>query len=89
MNDDIVTIVGYVLIALICAWAVWFLTIHLRRNVQSGTAIDRTLSEVDKNDAPGMYFLQTFGYMLLIGASAAIGLGAAVALVWRVASLSE
>ena len=56
-------------------------TWQLRSNIKSGKAVDQTLSEVDKGDAPGMFGLQTLGFVLLISASALIGMGALIVLV--------
>jgi len=49
--------------------------------VRSGNAVDQTLSEVSKDNAPGMFPLQVVGFVLLIGASALIGIGAIVTLI--------
>jgi hypothetical protein len=86
MTDDVTFIAGCLLISVICAWAVWHLTGELRLKVQSGTAVDRTLSAFDKKDAPGMFLVQIVGYVLLIGASAMIGIGAMAALIKRLVS---
>ena len=51
--------------------------------IKSGKAVDRTLSEIDKEDAPVMFALQVFGFVLLIGASALIGIGLMVMLINR------
>ncbi len=74
---------GLLLISVICGWAVWFLARALFANVDSGTAVDRTLSEVSTDDAPGMFCLQTVGFVLLLGASACIGIWAIVELITR------
>lgn len=76
MMDDIGPLTGCLLIVVLCGWAVWFVATQLRPNVESGTAVDRTLSKVDKDDAPGMFGLQMLGYVILIGGAALIGLGA-------------
>ncbi len=85
MTDDFGSIVGCLLIVLICAWAVWFLSSHLISNIRSGTAVDLTLSEVPKGDAPGMFALQAIGCVLFIGANALIAIRAIVVLLQRVA----
>ena len=78
---DPVTIPGCVFVFMICAWGVWFLSKQLWSNIKTDTAVDRTLSEVKKEDNPGMFGLQVLGFVLLIVAAAAIGIGAVVALV--------
>lgn len=75
MTPDVTTILGHLLILAICVWAVWFLTTQLGSNLDSGTAVDRTLSEVDKDDAPTMFWLQVMGFLILICASIGIGMG--------------
>jgi len=73
-------IAGCLMVFMICAWAVGSLGLQLRSNIKSGKAVDQTLSEVDKGDAPGMFGLQTLGFVLLISASALIGIGALIVL---------
>jgi hypothetical protein len=43
--------------------------------------VDRTLSEVDGDEAPGLFTLQLTGLVLLMLAAALIGLGTVVAMV--------
>ncbi len=73
-------IAGCLVIFMICAWAFGSLGLQLRSNIKSGKAVDQTFSEVDKGDAPGIFRLQTVGFVLLINASALIGLGVLVVL---------
>ena len=80
MNDVLGSIPGWLFIVVVCTWAVWFLAGHLRENLRRGRAVGQTLSEVKREDAPAMFSLQVLGYLLLIGASALIGIGALAAI---------
>jgi hypothetical protein len=83
--DSIIKVVGGVvglgLLLLLCAWGVWTLGTELRSRLESGKAVDRTLSEVYKEDAPGMFWLQITGLVLLIGFCAFLGIGLVVGIV--------
>ena len=56
-------ILGVLLVVFLCAWAVWFSIQQIRERLDSGTAVDRTLSEVDN---PRLLFFQVLGFILLI-----------------------
>ena len=88
MNDDLGLIAGCLLIFLVCAWAVGHLAARVGGNIRAEIATDRTLSEVDKESAPALFWLQTIASVLLIGALALIGIGALVAIIVRLASKS-
>ena len=81
MTDPIGSMAGCLFVTVICAWAVWFLALQLRWHIKSGLAVDRTLSEVDGDEAPGLFTLQLTGLVLLMLAAALIGLGTMVAMV--------
>jgi len=80
MTFDVGSIAGCLLIFVICTCAVFFLASQLRLHFQTGKAVDQTLSDVDKDDAPSMFWLQIVGFISLIIASGMIGIGAVVAL---------
>jgi hypothetical protein len=79
--NDVPSILGYVLVSVICAWGVWFLTKELRAMVASRTAIDSTSSKVRKEDFPRLYYQQLGGLVVLIAASACIGIGFGIGLI--------
>ena len=54
-------------VGLPCAWAAWRLIKEIRERLETGTAVDRTLSKVYKEDAPGMFWMQIVGMFLLAG----------------------
>ncbi|MCA9178798.1 MAG: hypothetical protein KDB14_30255 [Planctomycetales bacterium] len=84
MMFDIGSIAGGLLVVVVCGWAVFSLASQLLSNIGTGKAVDSTLSEVDRRDAPGLYALQLLGFILLIGASAAIGIGVAIVFVHEI-----
>lgn len=63
------------MISILCAWTVWFSIKELQKRLDAGTAVDRTLSEVDN---PRLFHLQVFGFVLLIAGSAVISVVAIV-----------
>ena len=81
MTDDVSLIFGSLFVFVICAWAVASLAGQLRRNVMSQTAVDRTLSDVDKRDAPALFTLQLIGLIAVMIAAAFIGAGALIVMV--------
>ncbi len=58
MNDDLGLIAGCLLIFLVCTWAVGHLAARVGGNIRAEIATDRTLSEVDKESAPALFWLQ-------------------------------
>ena len=84
MERNLVSIIAFLLIFVMCAWGTWHGCAELRSQVKSGKGVDQTLSEVDKTDAPKMYALQLLGFVILIGSSVAIGIGVIVALIQKV-----
>ena len=83
MKEDLSFILGWVTIFLLCAWGVGYAGYYLRAHLRRGVAVDQTLSEIDRRDAPAMYRMQILGYILLIFASAVIGIGAVTVVVLR------
>ncbi len=83
MNDDLGLLAGCLLVFLVCAWAVYHLAERVGHSFRSGITVDRTLGEVDKDHVPGMFWLQTVGNVLLLVASAFIGIGALLAILVR------
>lgn len=83
MESDPASFFGSLLIFVICAWVTWHGCTELGAQVKSGKAVDQTLSEVDKSDAPNLYGMQLLGFVILIGASACIGIGAAVVFIQK------
>ena len=81
MTDEVSRIAGCLFVSLFCAWGVWSLGAELRSRITSGTAVNRMLSEVNDNEAPGLFTLQLVGLVLLMAAAALIGIGATVAMV--------
>jgi hypothetical protein len=71
-------VLGYLLIAAIGGWAVWYSIKQLRETLGSGTAVDRTLSEVDN---PRLFHMQVIGFALLAVLSGVIAIAAIVAAV--------
>jgi len=67
--NDFSSVLSCVLVSLLCAWAVWFSIQEIRKRLNSGTAVDRTLSEVDN---PRLLHLQVLGLVLLAAGSALI-----------------
>jgi hypothetical protein len=67
--NDSRSVLGCVLVSVLCAWAVWFSIKEIRNRLDSGTAVDRTLGEVDN---PRLLHLQVLGFVLLAAASALI-----------------
>ena len=69
---------GLLMLISICLWAVVFLFQQLRLMLKSETASDQTLSEVTRENAPNLYWMQVIGFVLLIVVCAALGLGALI-----------
>lgn len=59
-------ILGPVFFGLIILWAVGFLGHYLYQHINGDEAVDSTLSEVPRHDAPLMFHWQTFGYIVAI-----------------------
>ena len=76
-----INISTYVFVILLCLWAVPFLISEFRSFKDTGKAIDKTLSEIPKEDAQRLFSVQHFGYVLLILLAIVIGIGAVVVLV--------
>lgn len=72
--NSLVSVAGSVLIIVVCTYVVLSLSTQLWSRIQSNTAIDRNLSEVDRDDVPRMFWLQIAGSALMIGAAVWIGL---------------
>ncbi len=81
MTDNLSLISGCLLVFLLCAWAVWALAGQIGRTIRSHLAVDRTLGEVDKNEAPGLFRLQLMGLVVALLAAASLGAGATIAIV--------
>jgi hypothetical protein len=86
MTEEVSFMAGCLLVGVLCIWAVYALTAQLRWNMKSGITVDRTLSEVDENDAPGMFAIQMVGMVLLTIVSALIGIVAIVSLILKIAT---
>jgi hypothetical protein len=81
MTDNLSLISGCLLVFLLCAWAVWALAGQIGQSVRSHKAVDRTLGEVDKNEAPGLFRLQLMGLVVALLAAASLGAGATIVMV--------
>jgi hypothetical protein len=81
MADDVSMIVGSLLVVVICVWAGVSAGNLVRRHVVSQQAVDRTLRDVDKRDAPTLFALQMVGLAAVLIAAVSIGVGAAIAMV--------
>ncbi len=64
--DDIGLLLGWVLVLMICAWSVWFLTKKLRSMLESRTGTVRTLGLVTEEENPNLYWLEVVGLAVAI-----------------------
>ncbi|MBN1910003.1 MAG: hypothetical protein JW818_09710 [Pirellulales bacterium] len=76
MIDNLGGIAGCLIIFLLCAGTVWAIATRLQAHFKSGTAVDSTLSEVDRDNAPGLFWLQIVKLAIFLVITALIGLGA-------------
>ena len=81
MTDNLSLICGCLLVFLLCAWAVWALAGQIGQSVRSQSAVDQTLHEVDRQNAPRLYRLQLLGLVIALLAAASLGAGATIAMV--------
>ena len=66
MQDTLLLIAGCIVILVPCTWAGWHSAKELRSRLESGTAVDRTLGSVYKEDAPGMFWMQIASLAVLV-----------------------
>jgi hypothetical protein len=84
MDNDLGSVVSCLVISVICVWCVLHCGSKLREQIKKGTVVDQTLSEFKKEDAPNMFVMQVVGFVILIGASGLIGIGAIVVFFQRI-----
>lgn len=74
-SDDLRTLSGYTLIAIFCGWAVAALSKQFLSNWKNRT-VDQNLRERLPDDAPGLFFVEVCGSVLVIVAGSLLFIGA-------------